>query len=64
MAKLVNANQDALTVEVSKANTKCRICDCGLFACAYNANLVHGQDPCTIIYDQRKMRPPHNMPGA
>ena len=36
---------------------QCGVTDCGLFTFAYEIDLLLGNDPSNIIYDQSKMRP-------
>ena len=51
-----NNKNKAVTIVVKTLQKQKGSRDCGLFAIAVMASLAHSEDPCSVTYDQSKMR--------
>ena len=56
LSKLVRSMHKTFTVQIGNTIKQSGDNDCGLFASAYATSLAFGHDPCSFVYDQRKMR--------
>ena len=57
MTQLFSPDDSIPTYKQVTCHKQCGVKDCGLFTLAYGIDLLLGNDPSTIIYDQSKMRP-------
>jgi len=56
LASLLKTKEDKFTVQISKVNKQSGTKDCGAFAAAYCTTVAFGQDPSSLVYDQKHLR--------
>ena len=62
--KLINNmfGEDECEISMRKVQVQAGITDCGgVFAIAFIASVVHGQDPCDVLYQQENMYMRHHL---
>jgi len=46
---------DECEISMKKMQVESGIKDCGVFAIAFITSIVHGEDPCNVVYQQQSM---------